>query len=73
MTKKYLFMSETEDKRSFLEKLTVAYAPIDELVMRSARETAETEAVNSSAADADTADRKYGLGVKFAVRHLGSI
>ncbi len=73
MTKKHLLMSDTEDKRSFLEKLTVAYAPIDELVIRSARETGDAKAVEEETKEPDTSHRKHGLGVKFAVRHLGSV
>ncbi len=68
MTKKKLFMGETADERSLLEKLTVAYAPMDDLVMQSARELAAKDAE-----EPDTSLRKYGLGVKFAVKHLGSI
>ncbi|MBO6505353.1 MAG: hypothetical protein JJ850_09460 [Kordiimonadaceae bacterium] len=73
MTKKKLFMGETKDERSFLEKLTVAYAPIDDMMLRASREIAKANAVKNGAHEADTSDRKYGLGVKFAVRHLGSV
>lgn len=73
MTKKNLFMGETEDKRSFLEKLIVAYAPIDELVIRSARENGDANAAGEETDEPDTSHRKHGLGVKFAVRHLGSV
>lgn len=73
MTKKKLFTDSREDKRSFLEKLTVAYAPADDLVMYAAREIAKANAIKNSEHEPDTSDRKNGLGVKFAVRHLGSI
>ncbi len=72
MAKNKLYISNADDKRSFLEKLTVAYAPIDELVMHRAREIAKEE-VQKADPEADTSDRKHGLGVRFAVRHLGSI
>lgn len=72
MAKNKLYKFNAEDKRSFLEKLTVAYAPIDELVMHRAREIAKEETRNA-ASEMDTSDRKHGLGVRFAVRHLGSI
>lgn len=72
MAKNKLYISNADDKRSFLEKLTVAYAPIDELVMHRAREIAREE-TQTAASEADTSDRKHGLGVRFAVRHLGSI
>lgn len=73
MAKKNLFMGTAKDERSFLEKLTVAYAPFDDLVMRTARETGNTAAPECTQEESDTSDRKHGLGVKFAVRHLGSI
>ncbi len=73
MPKKKLFSMDEKDQRSFLERLTIAYAPIDELVMRTARETAKKEAAKKDAEKTDTSDHKHGLGVRFAVRHLGSI
>ena len=73
MTKKALCSNATRDTRSFLEKLLVAYAPVEDLVQRTAREIEAGKALKNSEQEPDTSDRKYGLGVKFAVRHLGSI
>ena len=72
MAKKKLFTGETLGERSFLQRLTVAYAPIDDHIMQTARETAKAEAEKCED-EAGTSDRRQGLGVKFAVRHLGSI
>lgn len=71
MTKKKLFNTNEEDQRNFLERLTIAYAPIDEIVMQNAREIAKKEGQNTK--QAHSADHKHGEGVKLAVRHLGSI
>ena len=68
MAKKKLLIGKTADERSFLERLTIAYAPIDMHMMQSTREISCQQSE-----EADTSDRKLGLGVKFAVRHLGSI
>lgn len=68
MAKKKLFIGETANERSFLQRLTVAYAPMDTHIMQTARETAK-----NGKDEADTSDHRHGLGVKFAVRHLGSI
>lgn len=68
MTKKKLYFSNAEDKRSFLEKLTVAYAPIDDLVMRRAREISKETTEQS-----DMPDHKHDHAVNFVVKHLGSI
>ena len=73
MAKNTLHTDTTRDTPSFLEKLLVSYAPMDDLILRTTREIEHGKAMRNSDQEPDTSDQKYGLGVKFAVRHLGSV
>ncbi len=72
MTKKNLLFTTEDDKRSFLEKLTVAYAPIDDLVMRSARDIKAAEDKRAPEGQKEQANEEKAHNI-FAVRHLGSV
>lgn len=68
MAKKKLSIAQENDRRSFFEKLTVAYAPMDDLIMRTTRDTAK-----QAPADAELTANNQDMRPRFSVRHLGSI
>lgn len=72
MSKKKLYNDSHSDQHDFFERLFVAYAPVDDLMIQAVREKKLKERIEERA-NGDASHRKLGLGVRFAVRHLGSI
>lgn len=73
MAKNNLFVGSEEDTRSFLEKLTIAYAPMDDLVMFKARDTVREEGKKQAKGEAKSSTQGNDVRTNFTVRHLGSI
>lgn len=69
---KNLFAGKTKDDRTFLEKLTIAYAPHDEIIRKARLETRLDASFEGSPVDYDR-EEEATIKLPHLAKHLGSI
>lgn len=69
---KNLFAGKTKEDRNFLEKLTIAYAPHDEIIRKAWLETRMDASFEGSPVNYDR-EEKPTITLTHLVKHLGSI